>query len=29
MFFADITLIDETMQVREHMYLGTSGEQIS
>ena len=29
MFFKDITLIDETMQVREHMYLGTIDDRIS
>ena len=29
MFFENITLIDETMQVREHMYLGTIDDRIS
>lgn len=29
MLFADITLIDEQMQVREHMYLGTDGDRIA
>lgn len=29
MFFKDITLVDENMEVREHMYMGTVGDTIA